>query len=128
MREIGKRRERQENGDRVKERMRTYEKEKRKKKPEQKKNASETVVFRRKRNYKEANPRDANSMVVENVPRFHSHDLVSLIPFPSCLCYCAAFSGFYGAVILRIRPLVIRSYAFHCETFSINYETICTPT
>lgn len=35
-------------------------KEKRKKKIKQRKNASETVVFRRKRNYKEANPRDAD--------------------------------------------------------------------
>lgn len=82
--EKGERRERQKDGDGVKERTRTYEGEaKKKKNTEQKKNASETVVFRRKRNYKEANLRDANSMVVENVPRFHSHDLVSLIPFPS---------------------------------------------
>lgn len=108
------------------EREHTKEKQK---KSEQRKNANETVVFRRKRNYKEANPRDADSMVVENVPRFHSHSLVPL----SSLFFPVSVStplspGFYSAIILRIRAPAIRSYAFHCETFSINYETICTPT
>lgn len=95
----------QENGDRVKERTRTYEGETKtkKKETEQRKNASETVVFRRKRNYKEANPRDANSMAVENVPRFHSRGLVPLVPFSPCLCFYVAFSGFYSTIISRIR-------------------------
>jgi len=103
-------REIQEDGDRVKERTRTYEGEtnKKKKKWNKGKNANETVVFRRKRNYKEANPRDADSMAVENVPRFHSRGLVPLVPFPSCLCFYPAFSGFYSTIISRIRPPAIR--------------------
>jgi len=94
----------------------------------QRKNANETVVFRRKRNYKEANPRNADSMVVENVPRFHSRDLVLLVPFSFYLCFYTAFSGFYSTIISRIRSSTIRSYVSHCETLRINYETICTPT
>ena len=78
----------QEDGDRVKERTRTYEGEK---KMKQRKNASETVVFRRKRNYKEANPRNADSMVVENVPRFHSRGLVPLVPFSSLSLFLRRF-------------------------------------
>lgn len=46
----------------------------------------------------------------------------------SRLSVSAAFSSaFIALIISRIRLLAIRSYAFCCEIFDMNYETVCIP-